>query len=181
MEWKVLDTEYLFNQPWLTVRKERCELPNGKIMQAYYTLEYPTWTTAFALTKDEKVIMVKQYRHGLGVISTETPGGVVDQGEDPLTAIKRELLEETGYAFDSYINLGKVSANPATTNNYMHMYLATGGEKVAEQSLDETEDVEVVSYTIDEVKQLLRENKIVQSLHISCIFYALEKLGKMTY
>ena len=181
MEWKVLESEYLFNEPWLTVKKEKCELPNGKVMKAYYTLEYPTWVTAFALTKDNKVVLVKQYRHGLGVISIETPGGVVDQGEDEETAVARELKEETGYEFSNFIHLGQISANPATSNNYMHMFLATGGEKTSEQKLDETEDVEVLIYTIDEVKQLLKENKIVQSLHITTAFYALEKLGLLNY
>ena len=181
MIWKVLDSEYLFNVPWLTIRKEKCELPNGRIMPAYYTLEYPTWVSAFALTKDNKVVIVKQYRHGLEVISTELPGGVVDKGESPEFAIKRELKEETGYTFESYEYLGKISANPATTNNYMQMYLARGGEKVSEQSLDETEDVEVLIYDIKEVKQLVRENKIVQALHVTCILYALERLGELTY
>src|SRR5689334_9300479 len=138
MEWKVLESEYLYKEPWLTVRKEKCELPNGKIMQAYYTLEYDTWVTAFALTKDNKVVLIKQYRHGLGVESIETPGGVVDKGESLETAVARELKEETGYAFSSFEYLGKICANPATTNNYMHMFLAKGGEKVGEQSLDET-------------------------------------------
>lgn len=179
MIWKVLESEYLYNQPWLTVRKERCELPNGKIMEAYYTLEYPSWVSAFALTKEGKVVMVKQYRHGLGVLSTELPGGVVDAGETVEAAIARELKEETGYAFDSYEFIGKLCANPATTNNYMHMFIAKGGEKVSEQSLDETEDVEVVFYTIEEVKQLLRENKIVQALHTATILYALEHLGEL--
>jgi ADP-ribose pyrophosphatase len=176
MEWKVLESEYLFKEPWLTVRKEKCELPNGKIMQAYYTLEYPTWVNAFALTEDNQVIMVKQYRHGLGIISTEIPGGVVDEGEDPETAMKRELLEETGYEFKSLQPLGVISANPATSTNYTHMFLATGGKKVSEQKLDETEDVEVCIYSIAEVKKLLRENKIMQALHVSSIFYALEKI-----
>ncbi len=182
MEWKVLESEYLFNhKPWLTIRKEKCELPNGKIMPAYYILEYPTWASVFALTKDNKAVFVKQYRHGLGVVSIETPGGVVDPGETPEQAIKRELIEETGYEFESLEYLGKISANPATTNNYMHMYVAKGGEKVAEQSLDETEDVEVVLYTLEEVKQLLRNNQIVQSLHVSTMFYALNHLGEMQY
>ena len=170
MKWKVLESEYLFNQPWLTVRKDKCELPNGKIMPAFYVLEYPTWVTALALTKEGKVVMVKQYRHGIEEVCIETPGGVVDAGEEPQTAIKRELLEETGYQFESFEYLGKVCANPSTGNNYLHMYLTTGGEKVGEQSLDETEDVEVVLYTLDEVKDLIRENKIVQALHTSCIF-----------
>ena len=181
MEWKVLESQYLHNEPWLTIRKEKCELPNGKVMPAYYIIEYPTWATVFALTKDEKAIFVKQYRHGLGVVSIETPGGVVDDGENVDAAVERELLEETGYKFEKFEYLGKISANPATTNNYMHMYLARDGEKVAGQDLDETEDVEVVLYTIDELKALIRENKIVQSLHMTCIFYAFHKLGYLSF
>lgn len=181
MQWKVLDSKYLHKQPWLTVREEKCELPNGTIMPAYYVLEYPTWVTALALTKDNKVVMVKQYRHGLGVVSLETPGGVVDEGETAETAIARELVEETGYVFESYEYLGKISANPATSNNYMHMYLAKGGEKRQEQKLDATEDVEVELYTIEELKELLRGHKIVQALHASCIMYALEILGELKY
>lgn len=178
--WKVLQSEYIFNDPpWLTVRKEKCELPNGKVMPAYYTLEYPTWATCFALTREGKAVFVKQYRHGLGVISLETPGGVVDKGEDVAQAIARELREETGYRFETFHFLGKISANPATTNNYMHMYLATGGEKVGEQDLDETEEVEVHLFTIEEVRQLLRDRQIVQALHTSCIFFALDKLGEL--
>lgn len=181
MKWKVLASEYLHKEPWLTIRKERCELPNGTIMPAYYIIEYPMWASVFALTKDDKAVFVKQYRHGLGVESIELPGGVVDAGETPEQGIKREVLEETGYVFESYEYLGKVSPNPATSNNYMHMFLARGGEKVAAQSLDETEDVDVVFYTLDEVRQLLKENKIVQSLHCTTIFYALNRLGLMTY
>lgn len=181
MEWKVLESEYLFNEPWLTIRKEKCLLPNGKIMPAYYTLEYPSWVSALALTRDNKVVMVRQYRHGLGVISTELPGGVVDKGETPEVAIARELKEETGFEFESYEFIGKICANPATSNNYMHMYIARGGEKTGAQNLDETEDVEVVIYTLQEVRQLLRENKIVQALHSATIFYALNKLGVFEY
>ena len=181
MKWKVLESEYLFNEPWLTIRRDKCELPNGNIMPAFYVQEYPAWASAFALTKDNKVLMIKQYRHGIEEVTIEVPGGVVDKGEEPSTAIRRELLEETGYEFESFEFLGKVCANPSTADNYLHMYLARGGEKVAEQKLDETEDVEVVIYTIDEVKQLLKENKIVQSLHVSCIFYALDRLGEMKY
>ncbi|MGZ3939897.1 MAG: NUDIX hydrolase, partial [Flavisolibacter sp.] len=120
-------------------------------------------------------------RHGLGVISTELPGGVIDNNEKPADAVARELLEETGYKFDSIEEIGKISPNPATSTNYMHMFLAKGGKKVAEQKLDATEDVEVLLYTIDELKQLIRENKMVQSLHVTTAFYALEKLGLLSY
>jgi 8-oxo-dGTP pyrophosphatase MutT (NUDIX family) len=181
MKWKVLESTYLFNQPWLTVRKDTCETPGGKTIPSFYVMEYPEWANAFCLTKDGRVVMVKQYRHGLGVESIELPGGVVDEGESIEEGVKRELLEETGYRFETVAFLGKISANPSTTNNMMHMFLATGGEKVAEQNLDEEEEVEVVHMTIEEVKQLIREQRIVQSLHVNCIFYALEKLGEMRY
>ena len=181
MEWKVVKSEKLFSAPWLYVRKDVCELPDGRKHSDYYILEYPDWATAFALTEDNKVLMVRQYRHGLGVISTELPGGVIDNNEQPIDAVARELMEETGYKFDTIEEIGKVSPNPATSTNYMHMFLARGGKKVSEQKLDATEDVEVLVYTIEELKQLIRENKMVQSLHVTTAFYALNKLGLLSY
>jgi ADP-ribose pyrophosphatase len=179
MKWKVLESEYLHNEPWLTVRKDKCELPNGKIVPTFYVNEYPEWVNALALTKNGKVVLVKQYRHGIGSVGIELPGGVAEEGESMEEACRRELKEETGYEFETFEYLGKICANPSTTNNYMHMFLATGGEKVAEQALDDTEDVEVQFCTIEEVKELVRSNQIVQSLHVNCILYALMKLGEV--
>lgn len=181
MKWKVLESTYLHNEPWLTIRKDKCLTPGGKIIPSFYINEYPEWANAFCLTKDGRVVMVKQYRHGIGEESIELPGGVVEEGESMEEGVKRELLEETGYAFEKLESLGTISANPSTTNNLMHMFLATGGEKVAEQNLDEAEEVDVLYYTIDEIKNLLKENKIVQSLHVTCIFYALARLGELSY
>lgn len=181
MKWKVLTSEYLFRVPWLTVRKDKCQTPGGKIIPSFYVMEYPDWANAFCLTKDGKVVMVKQYRHGLGEEGIELPGGVVEADESLEDGIKRELLEETGYQFERLEYLGKISANPSTTSNLMHMYLATGGEQVADQSLDEEEEVDVLVMTVDEVKQLVREHKIMQSLHVNCIMYALERLGELKY
>ena len=181
MKWKVLESTYLFNEPWLTVRKDTCLTPGGAVIPSFYVNEYPDWANAFCLTKDGKVVMVRQYRHGLGEEGIELPGGVMEEGESMEEGVKRELMEETGYRFDHIEFLGKISANPSTTNNLMHMFLATGGEKVAEQNLDEAEEVDVLFFTMDEVKQLVKEHKIMQSLHVNCIFYALAKLGELAY
>lgn len=181
MNWKVIESKQLFTEPWFTVRKDVCSLPNGKVHKDYYVLQYPDWVTGFALTENNEVILVRQYRHGLGVVSTELPGGVIDGGELPREAIQRELMEETGYSFDKIEPLGKVSPNPATSTNYMHMFLATGGRKVAGQTLDETEDLEIIICSINELKTMMKKNEIVQSLHITTMFYALTRLGLLDY
>lgn len=164
------------------MRADVCEKPDGRIVEPYYVYEFTDWVTAVALTKDKKVILVKQYRHALGEVCLEIPGGCVDSGDqDYKSACARELLEETGYRFETFEFLCNTSANPSTNNNLMHIFLATGGEKVAEQQLDHGEDIEVLLFSIDEVKQALRENKIIQSMHVTALFYALAKMGELQY
>ena len=177
MKWKILSSEYLFDDLWFKVRKDVCETPQGKIVNPYYVYEFPTWATAVPVTEDGKIIMVRQYRHALGEVCIELPGGCVDDTDKTFEdGIARELLEETGYSFSSYDYLGKISANPSTNNNLMHMFLARGGKKINEQKLDANEEIEVELFTVDEVKQMIKENKIVQSMHVTCLLYAFEKL-----
>jgi len=182
MEWKTLSSEILFKDLWFTVRKDVCERPDGKIVDPYYVYEFPTWVTAVALTRDGKFVFEKQYRHALGLTMMEIPGGCVDDTDLSLEqAIARELKEETGYVFDHYEYMGKISANPSTHNNWLHMYLATGGVKTEQQQLDHNEDIEVNLLSVAEVKQLLKNNMIYQSMHATSLFYALEKLGELRY
>jgi 8-oxo-dGTP pyrophosphatase MutT (NUDIX family) len=143
-------------------------------------LEYSNWVNAVAITEDNKILMVNQYRHAAGVVSLEIPGGVIDEGELPEQGLRRELLEETGYQFDDFELLCTVYANPSTANNYTYCYLARGGKKVQEQVLDEQEEIVVETYTIPQIKQLLADNKIVQALHCTGLFYALMKLGELS-
>ena len=182
LKWKKLSSEYLSHETWFTVRKDTCEKKDGKIVNNYYVFEFPEWATAFALTAEGKILMTKQYRHALGEVGIELPGGCVDKTDASFEdGIKRELLEETGYEFDEIKSLGKISANPSTNTNLMHMFLATGGKKVKEQSLDHNEEIEVLELSFDELMQLVDENKIMQSMHITTIFYTLKSLGKLNY
>lgn len=178
MKWKILSSEYLFSDLWFRVRKDKCLTPEGKLIDPYYVYEFPNWVTALALTEDQQIVMVRQYRHALGETCLEIPGGCVDDTDpDFQTAIARELLEETGYQFSDYHYLGRTSANPSTNNNLMHMFLATGGRKIADQKLDGNEEIQVELYSIEEVKKMLRDNQIVQAMHTTCMLYGFQRLG----
>jgi 8-oxo-dGTP pyrophosphatase MutT (NUDIX family) len=163
MKWKTISSDYLFKDTWFTVRRDRCVKPDGKEVYPYYVYEFPTWVTALALTEDNRVVMVRQYRHAIEDTIIEIPGGCVDPTDKSLEdAIARELLEETGYEFSSYDYLGKISPNPSTNNNWMHMYLARGGRKIKEQSLDHNEEIEVELVSIEELKRLIKNHEILR-------------------
>jgi ADP-ribose pyrophosphatase len=176
MDWKKLSSEYISNHNYFTARKDRCQRPDGVIVDPYFVVELPPSVCAVALTESNEVVMTRQYRHPIGETILELPGGFIDAGEVPETAIARELLEETGYEFSSYTYLGKVAANPGVLDNYTHLFLATGGVKTAAQQLDANEDIEIVLLPLETVKTMLRQNEFAQALHVCCLFYALDAL-----
>ena len=128
-KWKILSSEYLVQRPWLTARRDVAELPDGRVNNEYYVLEYPDWVNIIAITKDGKMVMERQYRHVLGKTCYELPCGVIEAGETPLEAAKRELLEETGFAGGEWQEWMTLSPNPATCTNLAHSFLVTGVER----------------------------------------------------
>ena len=180
MQWKVLESTYISHHPYFTARKDRCLRPDGKVVPEYFVVELPTSVCVLPLTERHEVVMIRQYRHPIGETILEIPGGFVDKREDPAQAIRRELLEETGYAFEEVIPLGRTAANPGVLNNYTGLFLARNGRKVQAQALDPNEDIEVVLVPLEEVKRMLLAGEIIQSMHALCMFYALLTLGQIT-
>ena len=165
--WKVLYSEYLIKRPWLTARRDKLELPDGRIVPEYYVLEYPNWVNVIAITKEGQFVMERQYRYGADSTNYEIPCGVMEEGETPLKAVQRELQEETGYGGGDWKELMCISANPTSMTNMTHCFVAEGVEKVTEQHLDDTEELEVHLLSREEVLAMLRNNEMIQSLMIA--------------
>ena len=176
-KWTILKSEYLIRRPWLTARRDHVRFPDGRENPEYYVLEYPDWVNVIAITKDGHFVMERQYRHALGRTSFELPCGVMENGEEPLEAIKRELLEETGYGGGEWRHLMDISANSSTMNNMTHCFLATGVEKISEPHLDDTEELEVYLLSREKVRELLKTNQFVQALMVAPLwkFFSNEK------
>jgi 8-oxo-dGTP pyrophosphatase MutT (NUDIX family) len=154
------------------------ELPDGRRIDEYYVLEYPTWINVIAVTREGQMVLVRQYRHGLGHAFYEIVAGVVESGEPPIDAARRELLEETGYGGGNWRELMHLSANPGTMNNITHCFLAEGVERIGDQQLDASEDIEVYIFSKDEVRAMLERNEFMQSLMVAPLLKYLNGMGR---
>lgn len=163
-KWKTLSSEYLFRQPWLTARRDKVELPDGRVFDDFYILEYPTWVNIIATTPEGRFVMVRQYRHGLQDVFLELCAGCVEEGEEPLAAAKRELLEETGYAGGTWRAFDVLSPNPTANTNLSHTFIAEGVRLESEQHLDPSEDISVELLTEEELLAELSSGAIKQAL-----------------
>lgn len=164
--WEVVSSEYISKRPWHTVRQEVLKLPHGGVIKEYYVYEYPDWVNILAVTKQGKFVFVKQYRRGIDKTLLELCAGTCDkEGEQPLDAAKRELLEETGYGGGDWSLLMTVSANPGTHNNITYCFLAEGVEFLQYPEPEQTEFLSVHLLTLEQVKEMLNSNQMKQSLH----------------
>lgn len=145
LTWELINKEQILHTPVFDVNNQIEKSATG-IEGKYVSIDAPDWVIVIPSINDDKgddFLMVRQWRHSSLSLSTEFPGGVVDEGEDVAVSGQRELLEETGYKAGKFTKLGQLSPNPALFSNQVHIYLAEDLEHVAEQRLD---DDEVLKY-----------------------------------
>jgi len=181
MNWKLLESKYVYQDRWLNARADKCELPDGRIMEPYYVIEVPDWTNMVIITKDQRIVLVRQYRHALGTSTLELPGGVLEKDEIPKASAIREMQEETGYVSDQVEFLMKVSPNPALNNNTAYFFLAKDAEKLTDTSFDPFEEIIIETYSKDELKQLLLDGKLQHGVQLGPIYLAMLKLNWISW
>lgn len=178
-KWTVESSEIIVDaQPFLTLRQEKCRLPDGLVIPDYNVISEPDIVIALVMTPDEKVVLVEQYKHGIGEICLELPGGLSDGGE-PLAEIQREVREETGYASDNWQPLGRYINNPTRFDNHIHSYIALNAEQVTEQQLDPAETIVVHTLSLDEVLEAVQGGRISAVHSIAVIYQALVHLRNL--
>ena len=175
--WKTLSSRYIVRDRWMTLRADRCVTAGGVILDPYYVQEPADWVQVVAFDTEDRILLVRQYRHGAGIISTEIPVGVMEQGESAAEAAARELLEETGCAAEKLEALAVMSPNPARYSNRIHSFIATHTQKIQQQQLDETEEIEFEFLSIPEVLDLIYSGSFPQALQVGTLFLALRKRG----
>lgn len=179
-KWEVLDSEYLFHEPWLTARRDHIRQPSGVEMENYYVLEYPEWVNIIAITRDGHFLMERQYRHACGITAIEIPAGCAEPGETPMEAAKRELMEETGYSGGEWSLFMDVCPNPGSFTNTSWTFLAVGVEPTDKPHLEETEDIDIFLMTEEEVRRKLENNEFRQALMVAPLwkYFALKDRKK---
>ena len=169
LDWEKIRSERGPNLGILDVRFDWMRHPAGDSVLKRLVLESVDWINVVALTEEGLSIMVDQYRFGIGARTLETPGGMVDPGEDPLTAAKRELLEETGYGGGEWTYLGAVEPNPAIHPHLCHHFLADGVVKLAEQEPGPGEAIGLEFLSLDRIRAAMADGRLRHALALSAL------------
>jgi len=177
LTWKILSSKYVYKNKWFHARADSCLLPDGRIIEPYFVVELPDFCNIMIVTKEERVVLVRQYRYPIRQTTLELAGGVIEKNETPVNAALREMQEETGYTSNEVEYLYKAAANPALNINTAYFFLAKNATKTTSTNFDALEDIDVVNFSKEEFIQLLTENKFQHGVQIGAMYEAMLRLG----
>lgn len=186
--WEEISTEHIVQDEWIDFRRSSFRFPDGKIFEPYYTYSRRNYVIIVPSDEEGNYLLVRQFRQGIRKVTVEFPAGGIERKdgkeyggeddlntEDALAAARRELLEETGYTSDEFVHLLTIPANATIADNYAHLFLAKNCRKVAGQSLDEMEFLNVEKYTADEIEKMIDNGEFLQAMHVTAWLMAQRK------
>jgi ADP-ribose pyrophosphatase len=159
--WEVLRRERVYDgTPFVTVERQTVRLPDGRIVEDYHQVTLPDFAIAVPVLTDGRIITLWQYKHGARCVSLTFPAGHVEPGEDPEYAIRRELMEETGYRASRAMCLGSYVTNGNQRCNVMHLFVLTGCEQAAMPQHDDLEAWDLRLMTGAEIEKALQNGRL---------------------
>ena len=162
--WVTTETERVYKGRIFEVERRRSHSPRLDASHQFDVIRSVDWVNIVPITPERRVVMVRQFRHGIAGFTLEVPGGMIDAGEAPIVAARREMVEESGYDSADVRPLGATHPNPAILDNRCHTFVAHGVRRVGECSFDGTEECEVVLVPLDEIPDRIRDGTITHAL-----------------
>jgi ADP-ribose pyrophosphatase len=171
--WERRRSERMYRSRVFEVMRDVAISPRTGREHEFHVLACGDWVNVVPITSDERVVLIRQFRHGVRDFSLEIPGGLIDpEDPSPMHAGRREMREETGYDSDDLVSLGWSHPNPALQGNRCHTFLARDVHRVGEPTLDGTEETEVVLVSRSELPELVQSGRITHAL-VVVAFYLL--------
>lgn len=169
--WREIETIPHADCRVFTVRRKTCLRPDGQGARDFFFLDSADWVNVVALTRDHRIVLIRQYRFGIADFSIEIPGGLIDPGEDPVAAGLRELAEETGYVAETGKTIGQTRPNPAIQNNTCYFVLAENAVPSGNLTWDQDEEIESLLTTPDTAFEWARNGIINHALVLNALFH----------
>lgn len=177
-DWRITASTYEIDSEFLRLRKDRIELADGTVIEDYYVRESRGFVIVFAVTPDDQVVLVRQYKHGIGQELLELPAGAIDPGEEPAACALRELAEETGYSGETVEHVRTFITEPTNSNSIAHLFVVREARLTQEQDLDITETIDVELATYGELLAHVRDGTIDSIAHVASIYLMLDVLKR---
>jgi ADP-ribose pyrophosphatase len=175
-DWRVTSSSYVIDTPFLRMRKDEVSVPSQDGLTSFFVRESRGFAIVFALTSENEILLVRQYRYGIDGYTLELPAGTLDGDEDPLECAQRELREETGFTAQHWDHVLDVAAEPVRSTSIMHVFLARGARRTNDQQLDPFEVLTAETMPIERVRAALRSGEFGAAHSVAASFAALDYL-----
>ena len=179
LKWQLVSSEHIVKDEWIDFRREAYRFPDGTLFEPFYSYSRKSYVVIVARTEEGKYLCVRQFRQGIGKVTTEFPAGGLEKEEmtdDPVTsqsaprgalnAAKRELREETGYESSDWTFLLSVPSNATLADNYAFLFFADNCRRSSGQDLDDTEFLDALLLSASEIDEMIRNGQFQQAIHI---------------